>query len=65
MDYDRWTNKATIVKVSLRDAVNELKLNTPIRSVMRYDCNGPYETFLALVDDTIFVAVRSDDEEQS
>ena len=61
-------NKSTIIKVSLRDAVNELKLSPDLqtRSVMRYDCNyGESDRHLIyLVDDTIFDTYRSYEDRQ-
>ena len=59
-------NKSTIIKVSLRDAVNELKLSPDLqtRSVMRYHCNyGMNDHHLIyLVDDTIFDTYYSDED---
>ena len=58
-------HKSTIIKVSIRDAVNELKLSltSPIRSVMLYHCNVMFDPFISMVDDTIFLAQNSDEEQ--
>ena len=65
---DRADKKVTI-KVSLRDALNELKLPlcSPKRSVMRYHRNEfePVfdENYIYLVDDTIYEIFRTFEEQ--
>ena len=71
MSYDGSADKKeTIIKVSLRDAVNELKqsFGSPRRSVMRFHRNEfepgfGYMTYL--VDDTIYETIKRDLEGQS